>query len=442
MSIFETIKDKLNSAYDKSKSFVVDNKKAIVQAPIKAVLPQGLPTVFEKVSNYVNKQPELVQAKEKVSGFIKEKAPVQYQRATEFSEAVKGNPMPLFQGLAKQLREPTAITRAMDIQRRDIAKDPTVTEEERKLAFQSLSGPVMGMTDGGGNGLLNVAKKELTPVLTKLAASKTDDVIGGILRKTFNLTDDTAIKELTPLLKEADTPAKVSKIINDYNTAVKPPVVNETSNFFKEIGNAKETGYLNTKRLGITDDEAKLMRGEYDKARETINNVVGKKVSNDDIVKLANETQQSFNGVIDEATQKEIIAAQYNLSKKIAEIAKDGSRSGELIDFLTSDKSLSTFSGRLLQARKIAIEEGSTLAQKVLDDVIRVTNDMDKIKEAAKGLDLNDPKVATEFYRKFIKPNAGEWIDILRYNSMLSNPTNMDFKRCFQPWFNGNTACS
>lgn len=279
---------------------------------------------------------------------------------------------------------------------------------------------------GFGSGAKNAALK-------KIAESKADDVIEGVLKKTFKLTDDAAIKELTPLLKEADTPAKVTKVIDDYNAAVKatqaipkaikpevPPT--ETSNFFKEIGSAKETGYLNTKRLGITDEEAKLMRAEYDKSKEGIERLVGKKITNEDVVKLADETQQVFKGVIDEVTQKEIIAAQYNLSKKIADAAKDKSRTADLIDFLTSDKSLSTFSGRLLQARQIAVKEGATLSQRVLDDVIRVTDDIDAIKKAAEGLDLNDPKVATEFYRKFISPKAGEWVDVLRYNSMLSNP--------------------
>lgn len=41
------------------------------------------------------------------------------------------------------------------------------TPEERKLAFDTLSGPVMGSTDGGGAGLKNVVQKSVTPVIKK-----------------------------------------------------------------------------------------------------------------------------------------------------------------------------------------------------------------------------------------------------------------------------------
>jgi hypothetical protein len=58
----------------------------------------------------------------------------------------------------------------------------------------------------------------------------------------------------------------------------------------------------------------------------------------------------------------------------------------------------------------------------VLEAILKVNDDLDEILEAAKGVDFNDMNQVTEFYRQFVKPNAGEWIDLLRYNSMLSSP--------------------
>src|SRR5258708_8008690 len=40
----------------------------------------------------------------------------------------------------------------------------------------------------------------------------------------------------------------------------------------------------------------------------------------------------------------------------------------------------------------------------------------------AKGVDFRDPEQATAYYRKFVRPTAGDWIDLVRYNSMLSGP--------------------
>tara|TARA_R110000868_G_scaffold114344_2_gene306421 strand:+ start:2633 stop:5806 length:3174 start_codon:yes stop_codon:yes gene_type:complete len=236
MSIFETLKSGLSNLKNKEGNFSISNTikdnisntvksvgPKVANAVTDLVTPIGTRSVFEKVSGYLNKQPEIVKAKNEVTGFIKEKAPVQYQRATEVVDAVKGNPIPLFQGLAKQLKEPTPITRAMDIQRRDIAKDPTVTEEERKMAFDALATPVMGITDGGGEGLLNVAKKELNPVIKQGAFNAQDYIAENIAKREAARISDkptvgqkiiSGIKNLKQKIVESNSP--VEDILNNY----------------------------------------------------------------------------------------------------------------------------------------------------------------------------------------------------------------------------------
>jgi hypothetical protein len=245
MSIFETLKDRLINTKNVAiptkpllSNIGIDNLKKeskptnfnvsnigpkVANATIDIVTPLGSRNVFEKVSGYLNKQPELVQAKEQIKGFVKEKAPVQYQRATEFGELTKGNPMPLFQGLSKQLREPTNITRGMDTLGRIASKDPTLTKEEKDVAFQSLTSPVMGMTDGGGNGLLNVAKKELKPALTKAAFNAQDYIAENIAKReaarisgkpTVGQKITSGLKALKQKFVEANAP--VEDILNNY----------------------------------------------------------------------------------------------------------------------------------------------------------------------------------------------------------------------------------
>ena len=46
----------------------------------------------------------------------------------------------------------------------------------------------------------------------------------------------------------------------------------------------------------------------------------------------------------------------------------------------------------------------------------------DKIIKGAEGIDFNNAKQASDFYRKFVKPTLPEIIDEYRYLNMLSSP--------------------
>jgi len=248
MSIFETIKDKLGSAYNKSKSFVVDNKNEIALTPITATSP-----VFQMISN-IAKQVAPVQYK-KATEAVVEKAPrairqfgvdvaqsipravatvgmsagnLPAQLNNELFQKPRGKqefPLPfsepvdmsnsVFGKIAFGQRPLSSfqqsVPKAKEYAQEKLGLSPTASKFGAPLVV--MGGTILDLT-GLGGGAKNAALK-------KIAESKADDVISGILRKTFNLTDDAAIKELTPLLKEADTPAKVTKVIDDYNAAVK-----------------------------------------------------------------------------------------------------------------------------------------------------------------------------------------------------------------------------
>jgi hypothetical protein len=55
--------------------------------------------------------------------------------------------------------------------------------------------------------------------------------------------------------------------------------------------------------------------------------------------------------------------------------------------------------------------------------VLDVTKNIDEVLKRAEGVDFNDFNQASAFYRSFVGPRAEEWLDLLRYNSMLSSPT-------------------
>ena len=107
--------------------------------------------------------------------------------------------------------------------------------------------------------------------------------------------------------------------------------------------------------------------------------------------------------------------------QQLAAAAESGKVNKEFIENLLTVKTMGTDIARKLQSLSIKAEEATSM-QMVLEAVIRQTDNVTEVYNAAKGIDFNDFKQATDFYRKFIKPSFGEWVDALRYNSMLSSP--------------------
>jgi hypothetical protein len=72
--------------------------------------------------------------------------------------------------------------------------------------------------------------------------------------------------------------------------------------------------------------------------------------------------------------------------------------------------------------RASASPKDQTLLDSVLEKLAKQGHDTDKLMEAAKNFNLNDPKQLAEFYRTFEKATKEDWLDKLRYSSMLSSP--------------------
>lgn len=137
---------------------------------------------------------------------------------------------------------------------------------------------------------------------------------------------------------------------------------------------------------------------------------------------------------IDQTAQK--IAEQLNTRRQVVELEnqftrmqKSGGAPEEMEALIRQIKSKAeettsqgTDLARQLRARRIMADEISTPMQKIfkLLDSAGVNPD-NYLKEATK-VDFSDANQAVAFYRKYVPPKASEWIDALRYNSMLSSP--------------------
>jgi len=180
---------------------------------------------------------------------------------------------------------------------------------------------------------------------------------------------------------------------------------------------------INVDRLTISDEGKKLITETVDEVKPLIEDAVGKPLTNKEAMAFSEETGKLLSRTVGREQTLEWEAAMLTTRKKLAFLAETGTVDKEFIDTLMTVKTLGTDLGRKLQSLSIAAEPGlQTNKQAIVQAVLKVTNDTEAVIAAAKGVDFTDFRQSTEFYRQFIHPQKREWLDLLRYNSMLSSP--------------------
>lgn len=182
--------------------------------------------------------------------------------------------------------------------------------------------------------------------------------------------------------------------------------------------------FYNVKRLK-TKNQKMVADAVVGEAKPKIEAVVGKKLSHQEVIDYANTVAGEISKKLGRDVTLEIGAHNLQLRQKLAALADEGKVTNEFFDTLVADKATGTDLARLLGQRGIDAEP-TTPAGKLMTEYVRSVMDVaktrDEIIAAAQGVDFNDPEAAAGFYRTFVKPKLGDWLDKLRYNSMLSSP--------------------
>lgn len=197
-----------------------------------------------------------------------------------------------------------------------------------------------------------------------------------------------------------------------------------------------ENPYFNTNKLNIKPESKKLVNQTLQEVKPQLEKVVGKPLSNNEIIATTNNSAKVLRKVVDRQQTADFEAALLNTRQKLASMSESGTVDKEYLDTLMTLKSHATDIGRKLQSFNIKADPKSITAKNaIMEAVTKVEKDSNKILEAAKGVDFNDFNQATTFYRKFVKPGFTEWSDTLRYNSMLSSP-NTHINNAFSNYLN------
>lgn len=182
---------------------------------------------------------------------------------------------------------------------------------------------------------------------------------------------------------------------------------------------------VNTNRMGVNPN---MKPGIEDLMttpvmQQKTGSVVGDRLTFNEMKAQAKVSPEMVSTKTREATVK-LGAEALALRNKVAELSKLGLDNDQFQEALIRDKAFGTFVARLLGQRRIVSNPADkTLFNTLISQIIKEGHSPEAVARAAKNVDFNNPQQATQFYRQFIKPNVGDWVDKIRYNSMLSSPS-------------------
>lgn len=283
-------------------------------------------------------------------------------------------------------------------------------------------------------------------IAKKLAVETSETVVRNILEKEVKKLAPESIDRIVPLITRETNPSKIKEIINtEAKTALQSAKASEeitkpasseiqkTSTLgsqedaiAKEAQKVSETVSkpdisINTKRYEIGESAKNLIADETERLRPQIEEAIGKPLSNIEVRQVADQSSKVLEEVIGRKQTREYIAALQRTRDRLAAAAQSNTVDENFIKDLLVVRTNAANAGRLLQAHKVATVAVDAKTA-IIDAVLKVNQNVDEVAKAAQGVDFSDFKQASEFYRKFIQPKLSEWIDLLRYNSMLSSP--------------------
>ncbi len=180
---------------------------------------------------------------------------------------------------------------------------------------------------------------------------------------------------------------------------------------------------LNTQRLNLNDSQRQQLG---DETIEVIN-----KLSNKDVERAAKSAGLDTRTHTIEQT-KEIIAKQLNVRKDAVRLmneARSATKASDKERLILqaaeqgrTSRSQGTDVARQLQARKIIANELDSPEQRIFKLLDEAGVNPEVYAKRLSEVDFDNPKDVVKAYRELVPAKAKNWLDTLRYNSMLSSP--------------------
>lgn len=292
--------------------------------------------------------------------------------------------------------------------------------QENKLGQTGLLGNTLGVgltalnqlpaLEAGAAGLKAIPKTEISKVIDEI--------------NTANKEAMTATKGEQGF---ARIPGKTPKVPSSTSVPpTKPPGVPTTTKL------PIETGRLNVNNLDLATPQKQLIQN-----LEKANLDPMEKITNQQLLDAAKKAGYNMKTHTAESIRAEV-GPEINLKRSIVEDTNnhqaliDAGASLEervqnvptLIEKIQASTSQGTRASTLLRAKGILADEMQTPMERILRimDEAKVNWKDPELIKAIANTDFTDAKQVLTLYRSYVKPSFWDWIDLIRYNSMLTSP--------------------
>lgn len=196
------------------------------------------------------------------------------------------------------------------------------------------------------------------------------------------------------------------------------------------VGESVSSPHPSTVNLGINPDTMQLDETGQ-KTLDLITQDLAPKtkaklgtMSNQEVIDFAKANPNLNLGEASREASLKANAAILQAREHLTDVLNNGGTNEDVIRSFMQVKTNLADLGRSLQAVSIKAEPvtNDSALPSLLSKILKVNDNVDEIITAAKDVDFNDYNQAVTFYRQFVKPEAADWIDMVRYNSMLSSP--------------------
>jgi hypothetical protein len=206
-------------------------------------------------------------------------------------------------------------------------------------------------------------------------------------------------------------------------TDITPPKLPSGTSLLDDVKSLAANEKLNVENFNISSEGKAIIERVVNDVKPQIQKAIGKVLTNKETLQAAEESSRILTGAVTRKQTLDWQAKMLAARQALAAASKDGMVTEDYVKNLLAIKTAGTDIARKLQSLSIGAEaKDQTGKQAIIEAVLKVVQDADRVAQAAKGVDFSDLNQATDFYRKFVAPTKSEWLDLLRYNSMLSSP--------------------
>lgn len=184
---------------------------------------------------------------------------------------------------------------------------------------------------------------------------------------------------------------------------------------------------LNADRLNLTPAQQKVVRKTTTETIPTMTNKEVESYAKSVGIDTKNYTHEETKHIIARQLNARQQAVSFeNDLQKLRESSAPTDQIATAIEKAYSAESTARSQGthvaRQLAARRIVANELATPQQRIFQLLDNAGVDPKAVGKTFADVDFNDGNQVVSAYRKLVPPSAGEWIDLVRYNAMLSSP--------------------